>query len=80
MELKLIFGLILIFNGALSQDYCNKSLCKGSNHIACGHSGVSRDAFVGEINFHFRISHASSSHPPARTIAISLGSHVIRSS
>lgn len=41
MELKLIFGFILIFNGVQSQDYCNKSLCKGRNHIACGHSGVS---------------------------------------
>lgn len=40
MEFKLIFA-ILIFNGVQSQDYCNKSLCKGRNHIACGHSGVS---------------------------------------
>jgi hypothetical protein len=41
MELKLIFGFVLIFHGVHSQDYCNKSLCKGRNHIACGHSGVS---------------------------------------
>lgn len=40
MELKILVAFIFLINTIQCQDYCNKSLCKGRNHVACGHSGV----------------------------------------
>lgn len=38
LVLAALVSLLCVVN---AQNYCDGSLCRGSSHIACGHSGVS---------------------------------------
>lgn len=41
LKILVAFTTLACFANTIhAQDYCNKSLCKGRNHVACGNSGV----------------------------------------